>query len=132
MTQPQTNEQLAYSLGAVANNLHQMQASLASGELSIDPAAGKILRDGYNAALDTCSQIKRLCVSLSTPASLGSNSVSTAMTGKFAGRADGDALALGPLFTDYQNLIQQMRDAVDAAMAAYQLTEEGIAGDMGH
>lgn len=131
MTQPPTNEQLAYSLGTVANNLHQMQGSLAAGELSIDPTVGKTLRDGYNAAIDKCVQIRRLTGTLSTPARLGTNTVSTAMTGKFAGRADGDAMALGPLLDQYQDLIRQMRDVVDAAMAAYSITDGDAAGDLG-
>lgn len=68
---------------------------------------------------------------LSTPARLGTNAVSTAMTSKFAGRADGDAMALAPLLDQFQDLIRQTRDVVGAAMAAYQVTEDGTAGDLG-
>lgn len=131
MTQPQTNVQLSRSLGAVASNLHQMQASLAAGELSIDPAVGKTLRDGYDLAIDKCLQIKAMAAGLSTPARLGTNVVSSAMTGKFAGRAQGDPLALSPLLDQYQTLIEQVRDTVGAAMAAYNATDEDHAGDMG-
>lgn len=62
---------------------------------------------------------------------LGSNAVSAAMTGKFAGRAEGDATALSPLVDQYRDLVLQTRDAVDTATAAYHVTEEGTAGDLG-
>ena len=130
MTQPQTNAQLAYSLGAVTAGLQQMQSGLASGELMMDDKAGPILSAALETATTKSATLLFQVAAISTPAQLGANAVSTSMTGKFAHRATGDGSALAPMLKQYQEILVQAKRAVDAAIANFGATDGSISSDL--
>lgn len=131
MTQPPTKQHLELSLSGIASSLQQMRTSLVAGELRLEPGAGAALRTKLADTADKTLRIRQQVGTLSTPASLGTNAVSTSMAGKFAGRGDGGTLALGPLLDKYRAMLLEMRDVVDEAMRRYNVSDEGIAGDLG-
>jgi hypothetical protein len=130
MTQPQTNAQLAYSLSAVSSNLRQIQSGLASGELRMDDQVGPTLSAALEAAATMTATLLYQVATISTPAHLGANAVSTSMTGKFVHRATGDGAALAPMLKQYQGALVQAKSAVDAALANFRATDGSISSDL--
>ncbi len=128
---PTDETQLAYNLGAAAHNVDKLRSSIAAGEVTITADAGNALIAALLKAADDTDWIRSGIDALATPAQLGANRVSTAMTIKFRGRADGHAEALAVQLKSYVDHFHQAKAAVASAMGSYHGVDGGTADDLG-
>lgn len=106
-------------------NQTPLRESVGSGQVSLDPESGEALDRMLKNQLDAADAWLERISRLARPAPLGTNSVGTAMSEKFEGRANTDEVSFLAVISAYREVLQQTHDAVTGAIRNFrQLDEE--------
>ena len=108
---------------ALSRRIGQMRAAAESGELRIDPDAGRALHTALRTQLDRVDEWMKSGEIFSQPLPLGSQWLSEAMSKKFAVRGDGSDVSLLPVLRQYRESVSDAADAIDATLRHYESTE---------
>jgi hypothetical protein len=122
--QPDQAREMAERLPALAANMATLRHDIESGHLTLDPEAGKQIRDMLAAQMEQVDGWLAQARSLARRAPLGENPVGTAMAGKFEERAGGDGTSFAAVFTSYRQVLQDTDDTVSEAMRLYSEAED--------
>ncbi|OLR91822.1 hypothetical protein [Actinokineospora bangkokensis] len=121
-------------VGAVPEQLRAATASVralaeevAAGRVLLDPEAGDRLRRALREQHDDAAGWLARARSLNRPVPLGGHEVGWAMGRKFGGTADGADGSMAGVLTDYLAVVSAALVAVDAAIRAFQDSDEGAA-----
>ncbi|MET0132399.1 MAG: hypothetical protein ABW215_02285 [Kibdelosporangium sp.] len=106
-------------LAVLAADMATLRQDVESGQLLLDPEAGKQLRDMLARQLDQVDGWLAQARGLARRAPLGQHPVGDAMAAKFEERAGGGGTSLTAVFTSYREILQDTDDTVEEAMRRY-------------
>lgn len=116
--------EMAERLPALAANMATLRHDIESGQLTLDPDAGKQIRDMLATQMQQVDGWLAQARDLARRAPLGQNPVGTAMAGKFEERAGGEGSSFAAVFTSYRQVLQDTDDTVGEAMRLYHEAED--------
>jgi hypothetical protein len=122
--QPVQPADTAKRLSALAENMATLRHDIESGQLTLDPTAGKQIRDMLATQMQQVDGWLAQARDLARRPPLGQNPVGTAMAGKFEQRAGGEGTSFAAVFTSYRQVLQDTDDTVGEAMRLYRETED--------
>jgi hypothetical protein len=109
----------------------ELKTRVASGQVVLDPEAGKQLQAALSDEVDRVSGWLDRVRGLARKAPFGSNVVAEAMAGKFQHRAEGDPDSFAATLDQYRKVLSDAHDAVSGAMQRYARTDESMADEFG-
>ena len=116
--------EMAERLPALAANMATLRHDVESGRLTLDPEAGKQIRDMLAAQMEQVDSWLAQARSLARRAPLGENPVGAAMAGKFEERAGGEGTSFAAVCASYRQVLQDTDDTVGEAMRLYREVED--------
>ncbi|MBP2325042.1 flagellar hook-basal body complex protein FliE [Kibdelosporangium banguiense] len=122
--QPVQPADMSKRLSALAANMATLRHDIESGQLTLDPEAGKQIRDMLAKQIDQVDGWLEQARGLARRAPLGENPVGHAMAGKFEQRAGGEGTSFAAVFSSYRQVLQDTDDTVGEAMRLYRETED--------
>jgi hypothetical protein len=122
--QPVQPAEAASRLAGLAANMATLRHDIESGQLTLDPQAGKQIRDMLAQQIEQVDGWLAQARDLARRAPLGQNPVGTAMAGKFEERAGGEGTSFAGVFTSYRQVLQDTDDTVAEAMRLYREVDE--------
>jgi hypothetical protein len=117
-------QKMAERLPALARKMATLRHDIESGQLTLDPEAGKQIRDMLATQMQQVDGWLAQSRDLARRAPLGQNPVGTAMAGKFEDRAGGEGTSFAAVFTSYRQVLQDTDDTVAEAMRLYRDAED--------
>jgi hypothetical protein len=111
-------------LAVLATDMATLRHDVDSGQLKLDPEAGKQLREMLARQVEQVDTWLSQARGLARQAPLGEHPVGYAMAAKFEQRAGGGGTSLTAVFTSYRQILQDTDDTVAEAMRRYQDVEE--------
>ncbi|GAA4611061.1 hypothetical protein [Saccharopolyspora hordei] len=121
--------QATRTLARSAASVRELRRAVESDDLRLDPAAGEQIRAALEDQMSAVDAWLARARGLTTAAPLGMNPVGQAMAAKFAGRAEGDENSFTEVLTKYRAVLEEARDAINAAMRTYEQADERAADD---
>ncbi|SFT08972.1 hypothetical protein [Saccharopolyspora flava] len=121
------DEKASRSLAESTESVAAVRDAVGELDLKLNPDAGETLRSALDARLSEVDSWLSRAQNLAREAPFGQNPVATAMSGKFAGRAEGDERSLVAVLTRYREVLADARDAIEGAMRTYRETDERVA-----
>jgi hypothetical protein len=122
--QPVQPAETAKRLSALAANMATLRHDIESGQLTLDPEAGKQIRDMLATQMEQVDGWLAQARGLARRAPLGQNPVGAAMAGKFEERAGGEGTSFAAVFTSYRQVLQDTDDTVAEAMRLYREVDD--------
>ncbi|KAA5836293.1 hypothetical protein ABT337_14755 [Saccharopolyspora hirsuta] len=117
------------TLARSAASIKELRRAVESNDLRLDPAAGEQIRTALEDQMSTVDGWLSRASGLTANAPLGQNPVGQAMAAKFASRAEGGENSFSDVLTKYRAVLEEARDAINAAMRTYEQADERAADD---
>ncbi|MET0273848.1 MAG: hypothetical protein ABW360_12745 [Phenylobacterium sp.] len=117
--QPVEPVEMTARLSALAANMATLRHDIESGQLMLDPEAGRQIRAMLAKQIDQVDGWLEQARGMARRAPLGQNPVGHAMAGKFEERAGGEGTSFAAVFTSYRQVLQDTDDTVNEAMRLY-------------
>lgn len=126
MSEPE-EVQVTRNLARSAASVRQLSQAVESQQLRLDPEAGERIRITLEDQMSTVDAWVSRAGALTTNAPLGENPVGEAMAMKFANRAEGTGRSFNDALKKYREVLEEARDAINAAMRTYEHADETAA-----
>ncbi|MER7015165.1 hypothetical protein ABT324_27355 [Saccharopolyspora sp. NPDC000359] len=117
------------TLARSAVSIRELRRAVESNDLRLDPSAGEQIRSALEAQMSTVDAWLNRANGLTANAPLGQNPVGQAMAVKFASRAQGGENSFSDVLAKYRAVLEEARDAINAAMRTYEQADERAADD---
>ncbi|MER7080767.1 hypothetical protein SAMN02982929_06295 [Saccharopolyspora kobensis] len=123
MSEPE-EDQAVQNLERSAVSVKRLRRAVESQQLRLDPAAGEQIRVALEDQMSKVDSWVSRAGGLTVNAPLGENPVAEAMATKFANRAEGTGRSFNDALRKYREVLEEARDAINAAMRTYERADE--------